>query len=166
MEWEQKDYMDDEGKNFLNKRHVGLKLCDQKANSVADMAYVFSRLGLREAVSAVETKQEGEVKKEDGVVATTPAVAKDSIGLVGDGSGAEVNIEWWDIRDAEFAETWSNNVTHTQMTENLQTNNRVPGKLWGRGKQRFEEQAARDANAELAQLEGSDNQNVEEARTL
>lgn len=155
--------MDDEGKNFLNKRQVGLRLCDQKANSVADMAYVFSRLGLSDAVPAVERKEDGRAAAEEGAV----EASENSIGLVGDGSGTEVNIEWWDIRDAEFAETWSDNVTHTQMAENLQTNNREPGKLWGRGKLRAEEQAAREAaaQAEFAQLDGRGGETVE-ARTV
>jgi hypothetical protein len=157
--------MDDEGKNFLNKRQVGLKLCDQKANSVADMAYVFSRLAPR--VAAPATSVEGKKDGEKGVEAagTVTEAPTDNIGLLGDGSGTEVNIEWWDIRDAEFAEAWSANVTHTQMLENLQTNNREQRKLWGRGKQRVEEQSAREAAAEMAQLEGASSETIE-ARTV
>jgi len=148
--------MDEEGKNFLNKRQVGLRLCDQKANSVADMAYVFSRLAVSDAIPEAARKIQEEAKVSGEGVGNG-----DSIGLTGDGSGTEVNIEWWDIRDAEFAETWSDNVTHTQMAENLQTNNREARKLWGRGKQRVEERTAREAAAELAQSEISDRETLE-----
>lgn len=149
--------MDEKGKNFLSKRQIGLRLCDQKANSVADMAYVFSRLGLGGAPREVteEEKKEAQLNK----------VGKhtgygDSIGLIGSGTGTGVQIEWWDLRDAEFAEAWSENVTHTQMVESLKTNNREPNKPWGRGKYAFEEQAA----AELAQVNKTST--VTEARTV
>lgn len=99
-------FLDKDG-NFVEKKKRGRLLCDQKANSVADMAYVFSRLG--------EGGEEGE-----------------NIGLVGAGTGSQVKIEWWDLRDAEFAETWSANVEHETME--LQTNNRDLMKIWGLGK--------------------------------
>lgn len=154
--------MDEEGKNFLNKRQVGLRLCDQKANSVADMAYVFSRLALGEAVPEVvtkETKREGE---EGGSRVDGAGVGSgNNIGLIGNGTGTEVKIEWWDIRDAEFAEAWSANVTHTEMGEALLTNNREPRKIWGRGKMRLEEAAAREAAAELAGLDGAAHETIE-----
>lgn len=102
-------FLDKEG-NFVEKKKRGRLLCDQKANSVADMAYVFSRLG--------EDGAEGE-----------------NIGLVGAGTGSQVKIEWWDLRDAEFAETWSENVEHATME--LQTNNRDWMRVWGEGKKKM-----------------------------
>lgn len=151
--------MDEEGVNFLNKRQVGLRLCDQKANSVADMAYVFSRLGLdapgKAAVGGAEVAVK-EAKSEENN-------SEGNIGLLGNGSGTEVRIEWWDIRDAEFAETWSDNVVHAQMGE-LLTNNREEKKLWGRGKQRVAEQQARLAAGGYEELVGE--QEVVESRTV
>lgn len=92
---------------------------------MADMAFVFERLGLRDVVAG----EEEEV----------------NIGLTGARTGTGVRIEWWDLRDAEFARTWSDNVEHVAMGEALQTNNRIEGKLWGRGKRAAEEAEAREA---------------------
>jgi hypothetical protein len=67
------------------------KICDQKANSIADIAAVLGRLELQEGVEEVQ---------------------KGRIGLQGEGSGEKVEVLWNDLNDAEFAETWSENVEH------------------------------------------------------
>ena len=64
---------------------------DQKANSVADIAVVLGKVG----------RPEG-----------------DEIGLNGKTEGGEVpkvEIKWIDLLDAQFAETWTDNVVHDQL---------------------------------------------------
>ena len=61
---------------------------------------------------------------------------------MGTGTGSQVKVEWWDMRDAEFAETWSANVEHETME--LQTNNRDWMKVWGLGKKKMLEWEARE----------------------
>jgi hypothetical protein len=117
-------FLDEKG-NFVEKKKRGRLLCDQKANSVADMAYVFSRLA--------EGGEDGE-----------------NIGLMGTGSGSKVDIEWWDLRDAEFAETWSANVEHSTMSD-MQTNNRDLMKIWGLGKKNMMDWEAREAAKSTAE---------------
>ena len=83
--------MKDKADEPLGKKKWKWKLCDQKANSVADIAAVLARLELEEG---------GEEVKKGG------------IGLKGEGSGQKVEVLWNDLNDAEFAETWSENVEH------------------------------------------------------
>jgi len=83
--------MKDKADEPLGKKKWKWKLCDQKANSVADIAAVLARLEL----------QEGEEEVTKGV-----------IGLIGEGTGQKVELLWNDLNDAEFAETWSDNVEH------------------------------------------------------
>ncbi|TVY26338.1 Uncharacterized protein LHYA1_G005436 [Lachnellula hyalina] len=82
-------------KNHVRRKMVGWKLMDQKPNSVADMAFVCSRL------DAVE------VGKEKGT----------RLGLHGEGTGAPVEVLWNNMLDAEYAETWSGNVVHGPMQD-------------------------------------------------
>lgn len=37
---------------------------------------------------------------------------KGGIGLKGEGTGEKVEVLWNDLNDAEFAETWSENIEH------------------------------------------------------
>ena len=60
---------------LLSKKERGRKLCDQKANSVADLAAALDIV-----------KREAEI--------------------------GEVVVSWTDIMDAEFAESWPENVSH------------------------------------------------------
>jgi hypothetical protein len=90
---------DSDGKR-LPKAQTGRRICDQKANSVADMAAVLSRLSLKEG------------QEEEG----------NKIGLIGEGTGEKVEVLWRDLKDAEFAETWSENVEHGLLE--MHTNNR------------------------------------------
>jgi hypothetical protein len=103
-------FADKDGK-FVERKKQGRLICDQKANSVADMAAVLGRLSLKDSV------KEGE----DG-----------SIGLKGEGTGERVEVTWRDLNDAEFAETWSDNVEHGLLE--LKTNNRDMDKIWGKKK--------------------------------
>lgn len=93
---------DSDGKH-ISKAKRGRGICDQKANSVADMAAVLSRLSLKEA-------EEAKVEKGH------------RIGLTGEGTGEKVEVLWRDLKDAEFAETWSENVEHGLLE--MHTNNR------------------------------------------
>ncbi|KAE9379304.1 hypothetical protein N431DRAFT_364400 [Stipitochalara longipes BDJ] len=90
LEWGDEIRVDEEGK-FRSKKVRARKICDQKANSVADIAAVLGRLELQEGVDEVKTG---------------------GIGLQGEGSGEKVEVLWNDLNDAEFAETWSENVEH------------------------------------------------------
>jgi len=90
LEWDM-EIMKDKGGEPLKKKYWKWKICDQKANSVADIAAVLARLEL----------QEGEEE-----------VKKGGIGLKGEGTGQKVEVLWTDLNDAEFAETWSENVEH------------------------------------------------------
>jgi len=76
---------------------------DQKANSVADMAFVLGRLG------TVEERGKREAEKEVGTE------KGERIGLQGEGTGAQIEVLWRDVLDAEYAETWSGNVVHGLM---------------------------------------------------
>lgn len=83
--------MFDEKGKYISKKVRSRKICDQKANSVADIAAVLGRLEV----------QEGEEEAKKG-----------AIGLKGEGTGEKVEVLWNDLNDAEFAETWSENVEH------------------------------------------------------
>jgi hypothetical protein len=83
--------MINEKRKFIPKKIRGRKICDQKANSVADIAAVLGHLEAQEAA------EEGK---------------KGGIGLKGEGTGEKVEVLWNDLNDAEFAETWSENVEH------------------------------------------------------
>ena len=95
------------------------KLMDQKANSVADMAFVLGRLGTVEqrAEERAEDEREKEkvLKKQKQVLTKNEVWARTKvtrIGLEGEGTGAEVEVLWKDLLDAEYAKTWSGNVVH------------------------------------------------------
>lgn len=93
-------------------------LSDQKANSIADIAAVLNRLAAPMQKPAAPVPEGGdtgspapteEVKEgaEPAEVNTLP-----NIGLIGEGSGTKVEVLWRDLHDAEFAETWANNIAH------------------------------------------------------
>jgi len=126
---------DSDGKR-IPKAKRGRGICDQKANSVADMAAVLSRLNLKGAEEA---------RPEKG----------SRIGLIGEGTGEKVEVLWRDLKDAEFAETWSENVEHGLLE--MHTNNRgiSKRKIW------IEE---REKDAELATKKEADLAAKEAAR--
>jgi hypothetical protein len=79
---------DNEGKTLTRKQR-GRKLCDQKANSVADISAVLGMLG-------------------------TPA--GEEIGLKAmETEGEQVEVKWSHIVDAHFARSWSRNVVHDKL---------------------------------------------------
>ncbi|TVY88683.1 Uncharacterized protein LAWI1_G007605 [Lachnellula willkommii] len=82
-------------KSRERRKMTGRKLMDQKPNSVADMAFVLGRL--------------------DAVKVGTEKGSR--LGLHGEGTGAQVEVLWNDLLDAEYAETWSANVVHGQMQD-------------------------------------------------
>ena len=121
LEWGDEIVSDSTGKP-RTRIERGRLLCDQKANSVADMAAVLSRLSLKEEMETAGGKE-------------------GSIGLSGEGTGEKVEVRWSDLKDAEFAETWSENVEHGLME--MHTNNRAHDKLWGKFKWRLEKMAGK-----------------------
>ena len=81
---------------------------DQKANSIADIAAVLSKLDLGVPVRTGKGKR---------------------LGIHGQGEGVAVGVRWSDILDAEFAKEWSPNVVHGELTRH--TNNRVENEKKG-----------------------------------
>lgn len=102
-------------------------LQDQRANSVADMAYVLGRLAKPEVEEPTGNKETPETKPMKWPAKKTP-----SIGLEGEGRRVEVQIRWRDLTDAEYAGEWSENVQHGLLK--MHTNNRDPKKIWGVGR--------------------------------
>ncbi|CZT49773.1 uncharacterized protein RSE6_10663 [Rhynchosporium secalis] len=98
LEWGTEITLGEDGKHKSLKER-GKALCDQRANSVADMALVLSRLAPAPLEDGVETREEREK----------------NIGLIGEGSGTQVEILWNNMCDAEFAEKWADNVVHAPM---------------------------------------------------
>jgi hypothetical protein len=96
-------------------------LMDQRANSVADIAFVLGRLESTEKANeahrkAVEEKEKEGKGGEVGLVRKREKAAEErgegSLGLIGEGTGVEVLVEWKNLVDAEYAQTWSGNVVH------------------------------------------------------
>lgn len=117
LEWEESDYLDKEG-NFMTRKSRGRKLCDQRANSVADISYMLSRLRLLgpgesfDPPAPAADSMPATTTATDKVTDVEPTTKKGSIGLVGEGLGEQVELKWWNITDAEWASTWSDNVVH------------------------------------------------------
>lgn len=88
---------------------------DQKANSVADIAAVLENLREKERVVPE--------------VVNGRRVRLPSIGLKREGKGIKVEVLWRDLTDAEYAETWSDNVEHGVLP--MHTNHRDPNRVWG-----------------------------------
>ncbi|POS83888.1 hypothetical protein EPUL_005261 [Erysiphe pulchra] len=118
-EWGEEITKNPENGYFISKKKRERKICDQVANSVADIAYVLGRLRQqelaveKEEVSKVDLRKKKFSKKPRE--STSPYVSKPppgGIGLVGEGKGLPVQVSWRDIKMAEYAETWSDNVEH------------------------------------------------------
>lgn len=129
----------------LSRRRKGLVLCDQKANSVADIAWVLGKLEtvqgqekvMRELKGREEEEGEQKVRKNNEDVQIKKVEEKkrgERIGLTGEQTGAEVTVEWKNLVDAEYAETWSGNVVHGVMQLTSGRMNRGEGKLARHGK--------------------------------
>ncbi|KAJ5042775.1 mitochondrial 54S ribosomal protein mL67 [Drepanopeziza brunnea f. sp. 'multigermtubi'] len=111
-------------------------LCDQKANSIADIAAVLNRLAspMQKSTAVPKEGEEGAVTAQEGDTAETGKSAQEgavegsqkpeesaevtklpNIGLVGEGSGTRVEVLWRDLHDAEFAESWAGNIEHGKL---------------------------------------------------
>jgi len=88
---------------------------------VADMAFLLGRLEAEAAATEAlekEEKKEGASKELELARTRQKAAAErgtGSLGLIGEGTGVEVLVEWRNLVDAEYAETWSGNVTHGEL---------------------------------------------------
>lgn len=94
LSWDESLRTDKDGK-IISRKERGRKLCDQKANSVADIAAVLGKIGTPEG-------------EEIGLKNFDPK---------GEGSAEEpqVEVKWSDLLDAQFAESWSQNVIHDKL---------------------------------------------------
>jgi hypothetical protein len=94
LSWDESLRTDKDGK-IITRKERGRKLCDQKANSVADIAAVLGKIGT----------PEGE------------EIGLKGLEVEGDGSAAaaQVEVKWSDLLDAQFAESWSENVIHDKL---------------------------------------------------
>src|SRR4051794_6165452 len=106
--------MTDKDGKFIAKKKRGRLINDQKANSVADIAAVLGKIGTPEG---------------------------DEIGLKGAMEKGKdltkVEVKWINLLDAQFAETWSENVVHDKL--DWEKNNRDP-KYWEKRWEALQEQ--------------------------
>lgn len=84
-QWPDEVALDDKGRT-LSKKLRGRKLCDQRANSIADISATLAKVSKAE-------KTDGD-KLEDGVDEIT------------------TTVRWSDILDAEYASGWPQTVVH------------------------------------------------------
>ncbi|KFX93869.1 hypothetical protein O988_04277 [Pseudogymnoascus sp. VKM F-3808] len=84
-QWPKELALDDKGRT-LSKKLRGRKLCDQRANSIADISATLAK------VSKVETSVKDKAEKEVEEITTT--------------------VRWSDILDAEYAASWPETVVH------------------------------------------------------
>lgn len=61
------------------------------------------------------------------------------IGLIGEGTGAEVKVEWSNPIDRGFADNWSSNVSHSTLEPH--TNNRDPAVMSGASSKKKRDEA-------------------------
>lgn len=109
---------------FIPKKKRGRQISNQKANAIADIAAVLGKIGTAEG-------------EEIGIKGTTSSTQE----LVQ--AGAKVEVKWTNLLDAEFAETWSDNVVHDKLE--WENNNRDP-EHWER---RRRAQEAEERNEKL-----------------
>ncbi|KAI1005535.1 hypothetical protein K3495_g2684 [Podosphaera aphanis] len=120
QEWGDEIAKNPENGYFIAKKLRGRLLCDQVANSVADMAYVLGRLKAQNP----DKTEEGNNGKELKISPKRPKGGRQpqprlfpkpppgGIGLIGEGTGLPVEVFWKDVKMAEYAETWTDNVVH------------------------------------------------------
>lgn len=94
--WDESLRTDKDGK-IISRIELGRKLCDQKANSVADIATVLNKIGTPEG-------------KEIGLKAFSSEAAE------GSETVPQVEVKWSELVDAQFAESWSDNVIHDKLS--------------------------------------------------
>ncbi|KAH8815873.1 transcriptional regulation of mitochondrial recombination-domain-containing protein [Xylogone sp. PMI_703] len=97
---------------FLNRKVRQRKLCDQKANSVADMAAVLAEVG--------------SLAQEKGVL----------------GQEQPIEVRWSNLLDAEFAESWSPLVVHDTLTWDINNREKDKMTPFRRKSQEYKERLA------------------------
>jgi hypothetical protein len=121
LEWGDEIRLDaEDSKKFEPIKTRGRKICDQKANSVADIAAVMDRWV--KVPKAIERKS---LVNEDGQSAVNLADEEAHVAVSSEGNGhaeegdssVSVKIFWRDLNDAEFAETWTDNVEHGDLQD-------------------------------------------------
>lgn len=98
----------------ITRKERGRRLCNQKANSVADMAAALKLTTMRklsEEELAVERKAWKARKTQKGQ--TTSASGKEEELKMWEPI-MNATVKWSDILDAEFAESWPETVVHDQ----------------------------------------------------
>jgi hypothetical protein len=105
-QWPESFARDPKTGRTLTRIERGRRLCDQKANSVADMAAALAAVTLRREVKEVEV--EVERVGEGGKIEVERVVKKQRVvePLV------RATVQWRDLLDAEFAERWPKTVVH------------------------------------------------------
>jgi hypothetical protein len=98
LQWDDSLMKDEEGK-FIAKKKRGRQISNQKANSIADIAAVLGKIGTAEREEIGLT---GTVEETSGESEETEDLTK-------------VEVKWVNMLDAEFAETWSDNVVHDKL---------------------------------------------------
>ncbi|RFU31946.1 hypothetical protein B7463_g4348, partial [Scytalidium lignicola] len=105
---------------FLNRKVRQRKLCDQKANSVADMAAVLAELGSQ--------------AEEEGVLSQEQAI----------------EVRWSNVLDAEFAESWSPLVVHDTLTWDINNREKDKMTPFRRKSQAYKERLAEEEFGNVA----------------
>lgn len=121
-QWDPSFTLDKDGKP-LSKKMRGRKLCDQRANSIADMAATLTKLSTvrRQAGPAGKRGQKG----------VAPVFEEHTV---------RATVRWANLHDAEYAEMWPETVVHDTL-ESTKNNRRVIQEL---------EEPALDMDGEVA----------------
>ncbi|TQS34256.1 hypothetical protein Golomagni_05368 [Golovinomyces magnicellulatus] len=147
-EWGDEIAKNPENGYFIAKKKRERKICDQVANSVADIAYVLGRLKKYDAEQEeelIQTKKPFQKRPRKSIIKKPnrslkfPKPPPGGIGLVGEGKGIPIQIQWRDIQMAEYAESWSENVEHGLLPwskNNRQINDTKQLELANRNKER------------------------------
>jgi hypothetical protein len=107
-QWPKSFALDPKTNRPLSRIERGRRLCDQKANSVADIAAALSAVTLRKEVKQVEVEVEREGEGGEKIVEKELREEKVFEPLV------KATVQWKDILDAEFAGYWPKTVVHDQ----------------------------------------------------
>ncbi|KAI9810295.1 MAG: hypothetical protein M1827_006345 [Pycnora praestabilis] len=123
------DYVKDEKTGgVMSKKKRGRKLMDQKANSIADIAAVL--LAQDKALAPVPEAEKKPTRRRGRSLPSSKSASQDaggeeSIGEITEGAGkvkmydGTVQIRWGHLLDAEYAESWPENVLHDEMPNKL-----------------------------------------------
>ena len=108
-QWDPSFTLDKDGKPLTRKAR-GRKLCDQRANSIADMAATLTKL-------STVRRQVGPAGKrgEKGKKGVQPTFEEHTV---------RTTVRWANLHDAEFAEKWPETVVH-DVLETTKNNRRI-----------------------------------------